>query len=147
MRRTAQITWISIFAVAMAQVEAAVVVYLREMLKDPSIFFGPPYYLIEQTREAATIIMLLAFAYLIGKSLREKLGVFLFSFGIWDIFYYVFLFLMLRWPPSLFTLDILFLIPRPWIAPVIFPIVISIIMVCVGSYLMIKEKQHEQDVF
>jgi hypothetical protein len=133
--------WITFFAIAMAHVEAVVVVYLRGMFKDPRIFFGPPYYFIEQTREAAIILMLVTFAFLIGKSLKEKIGAFLLAFGIWEIFYYIFLYIILRWPPSLFTIDILFLIPKPWVAPVILPIGISIIMVCLGSFLIVKESQ------
>ncbi len=127
---------ISVFAIAMAHVEAVAVVYLREMVKDPGVMLGPPYYFIEQTREAATIIMLAAFAILIGKSFREKLGVFLLAFGVWDIFYYISLYIMLGWPANLLVQDVLFLIPAPWIAPVVLPVSISVLMILSGYYLL-----------
>jgi hypothetical protein len=97
-------------------------------------------YLIEILREAATMMMLLTFSYLAGKQLLERLAIFLLTFAIWDIFYYVFLFLMIRWPPSLLTMDILFLIPVPWLTPVIVPVVASLIMIGISIYVAKKNK-------
>jgi hypothetical protein len=56
---------------------------------------------------------------------------------VWDLFYYVWLRLLLGWPPSLLTWDVLFLIPVPWIGPVLAPVVVSIALV-VGGVLLLR---------
>ena len=118
----------------MGFLEAVVVVYLREIIY-PEGFCFPlkdiPLNLlfVELGREAATIIMLITIGIIAGKTLIEKFSYFLYSFGIWDVFYYVWLKVTLHWPPSLFTDDILFLIPVPWVGPVISPVVVSLTMI------------------
>ena len=146
-----RIFFLLLYAIGMAYVEAMVVVYLRRLLplegwekittyqeltrfiREAGIMWS------EQTREFATLIMLLSVAYLFGKNSRERWGGFLITFGVWDIFYYVFLYLWLKWPPSFLTLDVLFLIPLPWVAPVILPLVISCGMIATGFWLLIRE--------
>jgi hypothetical protein len=51
---------------------------------------------------------------------------------VWDIFYYVWLKVLLDWPASLLTPDILFLIPLPWWGPVIAPVLIALLMTGAG---------------
>jgi hypothetical protein len=132
-----RIALVLLFAVAMAYVEAAVVVYLRGLFY-PDGFSLPlkdlpdRYIVIELCRELATLIMLLTVAGLAGKRPWERFGYFLILFGVWDIFYYVWLAATLGWPASLFDWDILFLIPFPWIGPVIAPVAISCEMVICG---------------
>jgi len=130
-----------LFAVAMAFLESTVVVYLRELYYPEGFRFplkeiSDHILLVELLREAATIIMLLTAGYLAGKKNWERFGAFVFLFGIWDIFYYIFLKLVLDWPTSIFDLDILFLIPLPWIAPIIAPLLISLLMIITGLYLL-----------
>jgi hypothetical protein len=128
---------LAIFGIAMAHLEGVVVVYLRKALGMPdsesnkeSVGKFPKRYLnIEMTREAATIIMLVAIAYLVGTTWLERGIFFLWTFAFWDLFYYVSLFILIKWPPTLKTIDVLFLIPRPWIAPVWFPIGVSSITI------------------
>jgi hypothetical protein len=55
------------------------------------------------------------------------------AFGIWDIFYYVFLVPISGWPRSLLDWDILFLIPLPWWGPVIAPMLIAALMIAGGT--------------
>lgn len=165
-------TLISIFAIAMAYLESAVVVYLRglfgitsllpsaEMIgsQDIALNLGVIVFLkmssalkvlananillVEIGREVATIVMLISFAWLLGKSLKERLAIFLWTFAFWDIFYYFWLYVIIQWPPSIFTPDVLFLIPVPWIAPVIVPVGISILMIGVAVWL-ISRVSHE----
>ena len=80
---------------------------------------------VEIFREAATLVMLLSIAFLSAKFWRERSAIFLWSFAIWDICYYLGLSLTVGWPPSWFTPDVLFLIPVPWLAQVWFPILVS----------------------
>ena len=51
-----------------------------------------------------------------GRTAVGKFAFFLFLFGVWDIFYYIWLKVFLHWPASLLTWDVLFLIPVPWVA-------------------------------
>ncbi len=135
------------FAVAMGYMEAVIVVYIRHlgnMVPMPSealdyrqLLAQLPSFVIatEQTREAATIVMLVALALAVGRSSREKVCVFLLAFGVWDIIYYVGLKALLDWPPRLTTTDVLFLIPQPWFAPVWLPVAVSTGMIVVALWL------------
>jgi hypothetical protein len=89
------------------------------------------------SREAATIIMLFVIAYLTGGSWVEKGIFFLWTFAFWDLFYYLSLYILIKWPPKLTTIDVLFLIPKPWIAPVWFPISVSVITIIIISILVL----------
>jgi len=137
---------VAIFAIAMGHFEATVVVYIRaildvvpspEQLNAATMRLVPGWVIAsEQAREAATIVMLVTLAYLAGRNFYDRLGVFVYAFGIWDIFYYVGLKAMIDWPSSLGTTDCLFLIPRPWFAPVWVPIAISCALIAGGLGLM-----------
>lgn len=118
----------------MGFLEAIVVVYVRELYYPEGFSFPlellpPRIFVIELVREFSTMIMLLSFGFLIGKSTLEKFSWFLFSFGVWDIFYYVALKLFLNWPESILTWDILFLIPITWVGPVLAPLICSLTMI------------------
>lgn len=139
-----RLTWLAIYAVAMAFVESAVVVYLRAIYYPhgfdfPLTLMPPGMVAIETGREAATLIMLLGVAALAGADRWERFLAFCLSFGIWDIFYYAWLWIFVRWPPSLFTWDVLFLIPVPWIGPVLAPVLVSVALVT-GSLLLLRLK-------
>jgi hypothetical protein len=124
---------LAVFGIAMAHLEGVVVVYLRKSLgmlnsesnKESVEKFPKKYLNIEMTREAATIIMLVAIAWLTGETWLERGIFFLWTFAFWDLFYYVSLYILIKWPPTLKTIDVLFLIPVPWIAPVWFPMGVS----------------------
>jgi len=128
-----KLSLLAIFGIAMAHLEGVVVVYLRKALgmldsesnKESIEKFPKRYLNIEMTREAATIIMLIIIAYITDGSWIEKGIFFLWTFAIWDLFYYLSLYILIKWPPKLTTIDVLFLIPKPWIAPVWFPIGVS----------------------
>lgn len=122
------------FAIAMGFLESAVVVYLREIYYPEGFDFplqtiDAHIAITEILREAATVIMLLTLGYLTGKNLATRFAWFIYSFAIWDIFYYVFLKFLLNWPESLMTDDILFLIPVTWVGPVITPVIVSLSMI------------------
>lgn len=152
-----------IFGIAFGFVEASVVYYLRLLLHYGSGYMQDGYRVflnlgiiafvdptspilgiggfdrVEIAREFSTIAMLAAIAFLAGKTVKERIGAFLISFAVWDIFYYVFLYLLAGWPKSLFDLDVYFLIPVTWVGPVITPIVISVILFIVGIMLYLKK--------
>ncbi len=139
---------LAVFGIAMAHLEGVVVVYLRKALgmldsesnRESLEKIAPSYLKIEMTREAATIIMLLVIAYLVGSTWIERGVFFLWTFAFWDLFYYLSLYILIKWPPTLKTIDVLFLIPKPWIAPVWFPIGVSSITIIVISLLYLFQK-------
>ena len=47
------------------------------------------------------------------------------------------------WPPSLLTWDILFLIPVPWIGPVLAPVLVSVGLI-VGSLLLLEAQRGQR---
>jgi hypothetical protein len=129
-----KIIWVTVFGISMAFFESAVVVYLRaifypEGFKFPLMALADYKIFVEVLREIASIFMLLSVACLAGKRFWERFAYFILSFGIWDIFYYVWLKVLLDWPSSLFEWDVLYLIPLPWIGPVIAPVSISVLMI------------------
>jgi hypothetical protein len=135
---------ITLFAIAMGYLESAVVVYLREIYYPEGFAF--PLRMIsgniaqtELFREIATMIMLAGIGYLAGRNRMQRFGVFLYTFGIWDIFYYVFLKLLIGWPESLLTWDILFLIPVTWVGPVLAPSINALTMCILGGLIYFHE--------
>lgn len=160
--RIFNLAFIMCFGVAFGYAEAAVVYYLRDLTNFHTnyvvssykvllnlgfiTFVSPVHALlisnrittIEIARETATIIMLIAVAYVAGKTRRQRVGAFLVSFACWDIMYYVFLKVLDNWPSSLMTKDIFFLIPVTWVGPVITPIVASAIMLVIGIKLYLR---------
>ena len=124
---------LAVFGIAMAHFEGVVVVYLRRVLgisdaesnMESVEKLGREYLRIEMSREAATIIMLLAIGILAGTTWIERGIFFLWTFAFWDLFYYLSLYILIKWPPKLTSIDVLFLIPKPWIAPVWFPVTVS----------------------
>lgn len=130
-----------VFSIAMAALEAAVVVYLRELYypKEFTVAFkvvDERILITELAREIATIVMLLSIGYLLSKRWSERLAYFLMSFAIWDIFYYVWLKVFIGWPTSFLDWDILFLIPITWIGPVAAPVICSITMLLMAFMIL-----------
>ncbi|OGD86929.1 hypothetical protein A2870_00390 [Candidatus Curtissbacteria bacterium RIFCSPHIGHO2_01_FULL_41_11] len=147
-------TRVIIFSIAFAFIEAATVVYLRHLIGSiespdtsaeilflvPGIAFLEPQAAvkiitdseilnIEKIREAATLVMLGTVAMLAAKKIKEQIAYFFLAFGVWDIFYYIFLKLTIGWPQSIGDLDIFFLLPTPWVGPVFVPILISLFLI------------------
>jgi hypothetical protein len=138
---------VAAYAIAMAYVESAAVLYLRTIYGgiDPvgtrlTVFDPlPDFGWIEIGREVATMVMLAAVAWLAGRGVVGKIGAFGVAMGVWDIFYYVFLWLFAGWPASLLAPDILFLIPLPWWGPVLSPVLLAAIMALAGGAAMARD--------
>jgi hypothetical protein len=147
-----------LFGTAFGYLEAAVVSYLRQLHEPARQRYYPgrpagdlfPILTLEQLhaadsiqpqtlaieigREAATILMLAAVALIVARNAGEWAAAFVIAFGVWDIAFYVFLKLLLDWPQSFFTWDILFLIPVPWAGPVLAPLLVSAAMIAAGAW-------------
>ncbi len=151
---------IVLFGVSFGYVEAAVVVYLRAVCAPireqafadkehnemvPCLRLadlqaaGPGHvYLlrVELGRELATLVMLAAAGAVMASSVPQWLAGFMIAFGVWDIFYYVCLKLLVDWPRSLRTWDVLFLLPVPWVGPVVAPVIVSLSMIAAGVAIL-----------
>lgn len=155
-----------IFSLAFAFVEAAVVIYLRHLLGTTSTVFNKNETLlllpgvaflepetaikiianssilnVERVREFATLVMLAIVAFLAAKKFRDRIAFFFLAFGVWDIFYYAFLRLTIGWPRALSDLDTFFLLPVPWVGPVIVPLTVSTLLVGGSLLYLSKRKQ------
>jgi hypothetical protein len=149
-----------LFGISFGYVEAAIVVYLRTLYEPLRAQIYPQakpddvfplirldqlkaagrqhakLLAIEVGREAATLVMLAGAGLAISRSNGQWLAGFAIAFGVWDIAFYAFLKLLIDWPASLFTWDLLFLIPVPWAGPVLAPVIVSATMIVCGfTYL------------
>jgi hypothetical protein len=136
-----RIIWVGVFGVAFAFVESSVVVYLRaiyypEGFAFPLRLINQQHVLVELAREFSTIAMLAAVGLIAGKRGWERFAYFVVGFGVWDIFYYIWLKVVLDWPSSITEWDVLFLIPLPWIGPVLAPVAISLLMIGCGIVIV-----------
>ena len=152
-----------VFGASFGFVEATVVAYLRALYEPmhqrlyPGIGAGEIFPLItlerlraegqehthrlftELVREAATLLMIGAVSLAFAANAREWWAGFMIAFGVWDIFFYVFLKVLLDWPDSLLAWDILFLLPVPWIGPVLAPVLVSLSMIAAGVIVLRRE--------
>lgn len=137
-----------LFAAAFAYIEAAVVVYLR-LLFYPDKIKGPLFPLnlqpslagyIELGRELATLLLLFFLSYLVAASKEEFFAFFTFSFGSWDVLFYFWLKILINWPQTMGTWDVLFLLPVVWSSPWWCPVTVSLVMMLVAIFLL-KDKR------
>ncbi len=134
------------FAIAFAYIESAVVVYLRAIFHPDGFTFPlavfsvdpqfKPLILTEIGREAATMVLILTGCYLAGANRRQRFAYFMAIFAVWDIFYYVWLKVLLDWPVTIMDWDILFLIPVTWASPVLYPVLVSITMLAMSILII-----------
>jgi len=135
-----------LFSIAFAYIEAVVVVYLRAIFYPNGFSFpiinflempgADRYILIEIGREAATIVLILTASWLMVSNWRQRLAYFLIIFATWDIFFYLWLKVLLNWPSSVLDWDILFLIPLTWAGPVLAPLITSLTMLLVAALFL-----------
>ncbi len=139
------IVWLTLFAIAMAQVEASLVVHLRTIYypDNPQALF-PLSILsqrdlgIELIRELATVVMIACVALLAASGFTRMFAAFIYVFGLWDLFYYLWLKLMIDWPVNWFEWDVLFLIPWPWFGPWIAAALIALLFVIGGGWILLR---------
>jgi len=137
---------LTIFGIAMGLLEAAVVVYLRQLYYPEGLTLplkpaSSTLLLIESSRELATLVMLITAAIAVGENALQSFAYFLYMFGIWDIFYYVFLKVFLDWPASILTWDVLFFVPVLWVSPVLAPIICSLTMIVFGCITVLLQQK------
>jgi hypothetical protein len=135
-----------LFTMAFAYIESSVVVYLRVIFHPDGFSFPLPVYVLnplwrrliltEIGREAATLVIIVTGGWLFGRNTRQRWAYALVIFSIWDLFYYIWLKVLLDWPASLMDWDILFLIPMTWASPVLYPVLVSLAMFAVAIIIL-----------
>ncbi len=156
----------TLFGLAFGFVEAAVVVYIRaavgmlpgfsgtlaDVIRESAPLYRQPLAVhqlppalvsVETLREATTIIMLVSVALLATTKPRERWAMFLWCFAWWDLAYYAGLWATVRWPQSMQSPDVLFLIPEPWLAQVWFPILVSGLTVLAVAFGSIRRTEQQ----
>src|SRR5512136_1644342 len=141
---TKRFLWVSVYAIAMAFLEAVVVAYIRGLLHitNAHVELGP-YVKMEMWREVGTLVMLVAVGWLAGRRGVERWAYGLFAFGLWDIWYYIWLKVLLDWPKTLLDWDTLFLIPFPWLGPVLSPVLIAV-LICIVAVLTVYRVNRQE---
>ncbi len=141
-----QLLWWTLYAAAFGYVEALVVVYIRRLggfppgLDYPAVWASRHLqwsgatitgemrrlgvYDTEYGREIATLLLLLGPAMAAGRSGRERLGLYLYTFAVWDETYYLWLKMWTGFPQTLAAIDVYFLVPWAWYGPVWFPVLV-----------------------
>jgi hypothetical protein len=138
---------VALFGVAMAWMEAATVLYLRMLVGRVNPYqFNPlprndALGAVEIVREVATMLMLFTVGWLAGRNRRTSIAYALIAFGVWDIFYYVFLAISSPWPRSLLDWDVLFLIPLPWWGPIIAPMSVAALMITGATAIVLHDRE------
>lgn len=148
MTRAARVAWLALFAIAMAQFEAVLVIHLRSLYypEDPLSLFplaalSERDLALELARETATVIMLVAVAVLAERGFLRRFAAFLLLFGLWDIFYYAWLKLLLGWPTHWGEWDVLYLIPWPWFGPWLTPALIALLFAGWGAWMLVSSRE------
>ena len=141
-----RLIWVILFSIAFAYIESAVVVYLRAIFYPdgftfPLVMFditalGKRLTLREIGREVATLVLIVTAAWLFGRNRQERGAYGLVIFAVWDIFYYVWLKVLLDWPASIMDWDVLFLIPYVWASAVLCPVLVALVMLTFGMVIL-----------
>lgn len=146
--RRNRLLWLTLYGIAMACLEAAVVVYLRRIYYSDNLLslfplriWEPADLLLELAREGATLVMILAVAALTAGGMGRRAAAFFFIFGVWDLFYYFWLKVMIGWPSEWLEWDILFLIPWAWLAPWLTPAVVAILFILWGGWAFLTGRE------
>lgn len=142
-------TYATLFFMAMAFLESAVVVYLRALYYPDGFHFPlrPMTGLVVVTeiwREVGTMIMLWTVGAVMVRSALERFAWFSYGFGVWDLFYYIWLKVLLDWPASWSEPDLLFLLPVPWVGPVWAPSIVSLGLIALAIIILRKRATNAQ---
>ena len=162
MTRVRHLVALLAFGVAFGYVEAAVVFYLRRLLDyhtgysvvgrhvyldlgfiafvtpDQPVLGNEAVTSAEVAREVATMVMLVAVAYLAARTFGRRLAAFLVAFAAWDLAYYAFLRVLTGWPTSLTDIDVYFLIPVTWVGPVATPLAVFTLVLVGGAWWYLR---------
>ncbi len=140
-----------VFAIAFANVEASVVVYLRHIFHPSGFHFPMAVFgedpnlkrlmLNEIGREVATVVLILTTCWLAGRNRQQRFAYFMVIFAVWDIFFYAWLKVLIDWPATIMDWDVLFLIPVIWASPVLYPVLISVVLLVWAVIIIWRDRR------
>lgn len=138
--------FLSVFAISFAFIESSIVIYLRKLyypegFSFPLKFIQDEVIKVEFLREISSIFLIFSVSVLSGKTRVLKVASFFYIFGLWDIFYYIFLYIFLKWPKSFYEWDLLFLVPIPWVSPVYAPLFCSLSFIIISILVLYLWKE------
>jgi hypothetical protein len=151
-----------LFGLVFGYVEAAAVVYIRASYepahrrlfpdRGPDDLFplftleqwareGPPQArpLMEVGREVGTVLLLALLALGLSHTAGQWFAAFALAFGVWDVSYYLCLYLLIGWPRSPMDWDLVFAVPVPWVAPVLAPTLVAVVMILTALVFFRRE--------
>ena len=115
------LSWLYVWGIAFGYIEAVIVIYLRKIyypdgFRFPIVLADIDIAAVEMLRELMTLILILAVAELTFRTFLKKFAACMIIFGIWDI---------------------LFLIPLPWVGPVLAPVLVSLALIYAGIVILV----------
>jgi hypothetical protein len=150
--QTRTLLWLTLYAIAMAYIESALVVHLRHLYyaENPLAIFPLRLFshrdlAIELAREIATVVMILTIALLAVRESGRRFAAFVYVFGVWDLFYYLWLKILIGWPQTWLEWDVLFLIPWPWLGPWITAALIALLFTLWGGWVLYTSREPRFD--
>lgn len=138
---------LTLFSITFAFFVTAIMYFIRSHYYPNGFSFpvkllkGLPF-AIEYMRQLANLVIIFCVAYLAGRNFRERMAAFMFVFGLWDIFYYIWFYILIQWPPNLMTWDLLYRVPVHWSGPVIAPIIVSIALIKAALLIFYSESKN-----
>mgnify|MGYP000975232022 CR=1 FL=1 len=132
--------------IALGYVDAVATFYVRGMLQVSQEGGGfaqavteamPPRIIaLEQTRQAAMLLVLVVIAVVAGRNLHQQFGTAFFAIGGWIICRYIAIRTITDWPGSLADADTVLYLPEPIYAPLWMPVVVALGLSALGVTLV-----------
>jgi len=132
--------------IAIGYVDAVATFYVRGMLQVAQEGGGfaqavteampPRIVALEQTRQAATVLVLVTVAIVAGRNLHQQFGTAFFALGGWTVCRYIAMRTITDWPGALTDVDTVLYLPHAVYAPVWMPIVIALGVMAIGATLV-----------
>lgn len=132
--------------IAIAYVDAVATFYVRGMqqiaqhggdfAQAVTEAMPPRIVTLEQTRQAATVLVLVTVAVVAGRNLQQQFGTAFFALGGWIVLRYAAIRTITDWPTALTDVDTVIFLPDPVYAPVWMPIVIGLGVAAIGVTLV-----------
>ncbi len=135
---------LTLFSITFAFFVTAVMYFIRSHYYPNGFAFpvkllkGLPF-AIEYMRQLANLVIIFSVAYLAGRNFNQRMAAFIFVFGLWDIFYYIWFYILIQWPSSFMNWDLLYRVPVHWSGPVIAPILVSLALICAALFIFYFE--------
>lgn len=136
-----------ILAVALAYVDASAAVYQMDLLAiDPAKPFSLLPYLpesaawlisLEAYRKVALLAVILIYVFRFSPGGLYGFLIFTIIASAWTLGYYAWLYILLGWPPSVFTFTMLFQFPVYWVSPVLCPLLLAFTATVAASSLLV----------